>query len=29
MDELEAMEFLLDKMKATKTNTEFFELMKK
>ena len=29
MDELEAMEFLLDKMKATKTNTEFFELMKR
>ena len=29
MDELEAMEFLLDKMKATKNNVEFFELMKK
>ena len=29
MDELEAMEFLLDKMKATKTNTEFFDLMKR
>ena len=29
MDELEAMEFLLDKMKATKHNVEFFELMKK
>jgi hypothetical protein len=23
------MEFLLDKMKATKNNTEFFEMMKK
>ena len=29
MDELQAMEFLLDKMTATKNNTEFFELMKK
>ena len=29
MDELQAMEFLLDKMKATKNNTEFFDLMKK
>lgn len=29
MDELEAMEFLLDKMKATKTNVEFFDLMKR
>ena len=29
MDELQAMEFLLDKMKATKNNTEFFEMMKK
>ncbi len=29
MDELEAMEFLLDKMKATKNNNEFFDLMKR
>ena len=29
MDELQAMEFLLDKMKATKNNTELFEMMKK
>ena len=29
MDELQAMEFLLDKMKATKNNTEFFDMMKK
>ena len=29
MGELQAMEFLLDKMKATKNNTEFFEMMKK
>ena len=29
MDELEAMEFLLDKMKQTKTNAEFFDLMKR
>ncbi len=29
MDELEAMEFLLDKLKATKTNAEFFDTMKK
>ncbi len=29
MDELQAMEFLLDKMKQTKNNTEFFEMMKK
>ena len=29
MDELQAMEFMLDKMKATKNNTEFFEMMKK
>ena len=29
MDELQAMEFLMDKMKATKNNTEFFEMMKK
>ncbi|MFW8566425.1 transcription termination factor Rho [Orrella sp. 11846] len=29
MDEVEAMEFILDKMKSTKTNAEFFELMKR
>jgi transcription termination factor Rho len=29
MDELQAMEFLLDKLKATKTNAEFFDSMKR
>jgi len=29
MDEIEAMEFILDKIKATKTNDEFFDMMKK
>ncbi len=29
MDELEASEFLLDKLKATKTNAQFFESMKR
>jgi transcription termination factor Rho len=29
MDELAAIEFLLDKMKSTKTNAEFFEAMKR
>jgi transcription termination factor Rho len=29
MDEIEAMEFLLDKMKQTKNNSEFFELMRR
>ena len=29
MDETEAMEFILDKIRATKTNSEFFEMMKK
>jgi transcription termination factor Rho len=29
MDEIEAMEFMLDKMKATKTNAEFFEMMRR
>jgi len=29
MDELAAMEFLLDKVKQTKSNQEFFDLMKK
>lgn len=29
MDEIEAMEFILDKIRATKTNDEFFDMMKK
>lgn len=29
MDEVAAIEFLLDKLRQTKTNTEFFELMKR
>jgi transcription termination factor Rho len=29
MDEISAMEFLLDKLKTTKTNSEFFEAMKR
>jgi len=29
MDELAAMEFLLERLKATKTNTEFFDSMKR
>ncbi|WP_353146712.1 transcription termination factor Rho [Pollutimonas bauzanensis] len=29
MDELQAMEFILDKIRATKTNSEFFDMMKK
>jgi transcription termination factor Rho len=29
MDDLEAMEFLLDKIKATKTNAEFFDAMRR
>ena len=29
MDDLEAMEFLLDKIKATKNNNEFFDAMRK
>lgn len=29
MDELEAMEFLLDKIRATKSNTEFFDSMRR
>ena len=29
MDELAAMEFLLDKMKTTKSNDEFFQSMKR
>ncbi len=29
MDEIEAMEFLLDKMRQTKNNAEFFEMMRR
>ena len=29
MDDLEAMEFLLDKVKATKTNSDFFDSMRR
>ena len=29
MDEIEAMEFMLDKMKSTKNNSEFFDLMRR
>jgi transcription termination factor Rho len=29
MDEIAAIEFLLDKMKDAKTNEEFFEMMKR
>jgi len=29
MDDLEAMEFLLDKIKATKSNAQFFDSMKR
>jgi transcription termination factor Rho len=29
MDELAAMEFLLDKLKSTKSNDEFFDSMKR
>jgi transcription termination factor Rho len=29
MDELEAMEFLLDKVKQTKANAEFFDAMRR
>jgi len=29
MDEIEAMEFLIEKMKATKNNHDFFDLMRK
>jgi transcription termination factor Rho len=29
MDELEAMEFLLDKIKATKGNADFFDSMRR
>jgi transcription termination factor Rho len=29
MDDLEAIEFLLDKIKATKSNGEFFDAMRR
>jgi transcription termination factor Rho len=29
MDEAQAIEFMLDKMKSTKTNAEFFNFMKR
>ncbi|TMH36544.1 MAG: transcription termination factor Rho [Betaproteobacteria bacterium] len=29
MDEIEAMEFILDKMKSTKTNLDFFDMMRR
>jgi len=29
MDELEAAEFLVDKLRATKTNSEFFDSMRR
>jgi transcription termination factor Rho len=29
MDEIQAMEFLLDKMRQTKNNAEFFDMMKR
>lgn len=29
MDEIQSMEFIVDKMRATKTNAEFFDMMKK
>ncbi len=29
MDEIEAMEFILDKLRATKTNADFFDLMRR
>jgi len=29
MDEVQSMEFILDKMRATKTNADFFDMMKK
>ncbi|XQU70260.1 Transcription termination factor Rho [Cupriavidus sp. H18C1] len=29
MDEVQAMEFILDKMKATKNNAEFFDMMRR
>jgi transcription termination factor Rho len=29
MDEIEAMEFILEKMKATKNNLDFFDMMRR
>jgi transcription termination factor Rho len=29
MDDLEAMEFLLDKIRATKSNAEFYDAMRR
>jgi transcription termination factor Rho len=29
MDDLDAMEFLLDKIRATKTNADFFDSMRR
>jgi transcription termination factor Rho len=29
MEEVESMEFILDKMRSTKNNAEFFDMMKK
>jgi transcription termination factor Rho len=29
MDEVEAMEFLLDKIRQTKNNAEFFDMMRR
>jgi transcription termination factor Rho len=29
MDDIEAMEFILDKMKSTKNNAEFFDMMRR
>jgi transcription termination factor Rho len=29
MDEIEAMEFVLEKMKATKGNLDFFDMMRR
>jgi transcription termination factor Rho len=29
MDEIEAMEFVLDKMKQTKNNLDFFDMMRR
>jgi transcription termination factor Rho len=29
MDDMEAMEFLLDKIKATKSNADFFDSMRR
>jgi transcription termination factor Rho len=29
MDEVAAMEFIMDKMRSTKNNAEFFDMMKK